>query len=72
MSRYDPIEAPSVCMVRVWNGNNSRDLRPRTHSVEKMKTILSRARRRGTKYKATFIVGMGLGMSNSVFEEVAK
>ena len=66
MKRHERIEAPSVCMVRVWNGNNARDLRPRTHSVDKMKSILARARRRGTKCEATFIVGMGLG--NEVFE----
>ncbi len=52
MSRYDPIEAPVVWMVRVFKNGKAYDQHPRPYSMDKMRGILARYRRRGGVCKA--------------------
>lgn len=61
-SRYDSIEPPTTCMIRVFRGGVGYDQRPLTCSVAHSKRVITRLRQKGRKVTFIFFSGMGLGL----------
>lgn len=59
-SRYEPIEEPTTCMIRVKRGNTWYDQRPLGCSIAYSKKVIERLRRKGRKVKVVWFSGMGL------------
>ena len=62
MSRYDPIEIPTTGMIRIFKNGNWCQMRPLYSSVERMKRVVARLRKKGRIVEATWLQGMGLGI----------
>lgn len=62
MSRYDPIEAPATCMIRIFRDGVWYDQRPLASSVAHSKKVIGRLLRKGRTIKYVWLSGMGLGL----------
>lgn len=61
MSRYDSIESPVLCMIRIFKNEKWYQLRPLDCSMAKSRKIIARLRRMGRIVNVTWLSGMGLG-----------
>lgn len=61
MNRYDPIEQPTTCCIRVFRDGIWYDQRPICGSVSHSKKVIERLKRKGRKVTFIFFAGMGLG-----------
>lgn len=58
-SRYDLIEAPVACMIRILRESTWYQMRPLMYSVLQSKRIIARLRRKGRVVNVTWVEGMG-------------
>ena len=61
MNRYDPIEPPVTCCIRMLRDGAWYDQRPLTTSVAHSKKVIDRLLRKGRQVTFIFFSGMGLG-----------
>ena len=59
MDRYEPIELPVFCNIRILRKDKWYDMRPLCVPVKRAKKIVSRLRRMGRTVRVTWIEGMG-------------
>ena len=62
MNRYDSIEAPTTCCIRVFRDRVWYDQRPLMCSVAHSERVITRLRQKGRKVTFIFLSGMGLGL----------
>ncbi len=56
-SRYDPIEEPTTCMIRVLRGNQWYQMRPLISSIAHSRKVISRLRHKGREVSAVWLSG---------------
>jgi len=61
-SRYDPIEVPTTCFIRILRGDTWYEMSPLMSSISRSREIISRLRRKGRTVNARWLSGMGLGL----------
>jgi hypothetical protein len=60
-SRYQPIEPPLTCHLRITGKTGTYD-RMRDYTIDHGRKVISRLRRMGKTVEVTWFEGMGLGI----------
>lgn len=59
MGRYDPIEAPATCMIRIKRDGKWYQMRSLAMPISYSRRVIARLRRMGREVNVTWLQGVG-------------